>query len=329
MKRNEMSSRVLPLEPDNVFPGKFFGPNVERVPIRCDPLDESAGFLGIGRSPTFPLPQWRARDPYRTVFFDEGEGQTLVFVHGLGGNATHWEFVVRELVESYRVVGLDLVGCGWSLKPRVSSYGIEFLRDHLLDFLERRNIRRATLVGHSLGGAVSIAAALKRPDIVDSLALICAAGIAPLPAWMRIGSRALLHEKILYSFLMLGANFILGNVFVDNEDENRYVRWFRESSLRDAPGYPNLKDFVRVGMYLCRDAVQKDYSKQLRELDVPVLAVMGDHDKLTSMSSMLQHLDSIRRLRSVIISRCGHMPMIERPEETLFHLQRFLNKPPM
>ncbi len=60
-------------------------------PHDADPLDQSAGFLGVGRSLTFPFPQWRARDGHRTVFFDEGRGPAQVFVHGLGGKATHWE----------------------------------------------------------------------------------------------------------------------------------------------------------------------------------------------------------------------------------------------
>jgi len=311
-----------------VLPGRGAGGRAAQPAPGDEPLDETGPMPGLGRSPTFPLPQWRARDPYRTVYFDAGGGRPLVFVHGLGGNATNWEFIAAPLADRYRVAGLDLAGCGWSRKPDVR-YSVGLLRDHLLDFLERRAIRRATLVGHSLGGAVCVAAALARPDLVESLVLVCAACLVPLPAWMRVGSRALLDRRVLYSLLTLGTEFILSNVFVDREENNRYVRWFRRSSLRDEPGYPNLRDFARVGTHLCRSAVETDFSGDFKSLRVPVLAIVGNHDRLTDIPALLRHLDAVPRVRTVVIQRSGHMPMIERPEETLVHIERFLTDPPL
>lgn len=293
----------------------------------AEPLDEEHGFAGMGRSHTFPFRQWRDRDEYRTVFFDEGQGPPVVFVHGLGGNATHFEFLLTDLAKDHRVVGLDLVGCGWSRKPHVA-YTVELLRDHLLSFLDRRAIGRATLVGHSLGGAVCMAAALARPGQFDSLALLCAAGVAPLPRWMRAAAPWFLRRKVLLPTLALGSNFIVRNVFVDSAEQNCHVRWFRESALRDDPGYPNLRDFVRVCETLCRDVVTGDFSDQLASLHLPVLGIWGDADKLTCRSRVMRNLSRISRVRTVVLERCGHMPMIERPAETLFHLRRLLTSPP-
>jgi abhydrolase domain-containing protein 6 len=290
-------------------------------------LDESAGFLGMGRSLTFPYPQWRDGDPYRTVFFDEGQGHPVVLVHGLGANATHFEHVAERLISRYRVVGLDLVGCGWSRKPPIR-YTVEVLRDHLIAFLERRGIRRATLVGHSMGGTVVLATALARPSLVDSLVLICGAGVAPLPRYLSAAAPLALRRALLYPFLRYGAGFILDNVFVDPPEHNRYVRWFRESAMRDAPGYPNLDDFVRVCTTLCVDIAARDFSAELPSLRMPVLGLWGDHDKLTALTPVLRQLGRIPRVRTVVLPRCGHMPMVERPADTLFHLERFLRDPP-
>ena len=293
----------------------------------AEPLDETAGFLGLGRSLTFPFPQWRAHDEHRTVFCDEGEGRPIVLVHGLGANFTHYEHVATQLVDRYRVIGIDLVGCGWSAKPDVP-YTVELLRDHLIGFLERCGIRRATLVGHSMGGTVVLATALARPWLVDSLVLICGAGVAPLPRYMRAAAPFALRYPLLYPFLRYGAGFILDNVFVDHPDTNPYVRWFRESAMRDAPGYPNLAEFVRVCTTLCPDIAAHDYSAELPSLGMPVLGLWGDHDKLTAIGPVLRHLGRIPRIRTVVLPRCGHMPMVERPADTLFHLERFLAHPP-
>ena len=304
------------------------------APPRTLPGDElldakAAGFsLGMGRSRSFPFPQYRAKDPYRTVFFDVGEGpKTVVMIHGLGANATHFEPVAREMARNHRVIGIDLVGCGWSNKPDVP-YSVNLLRDHLLDFLDRRGVGRCNLVGHSMGGAVCLSAALKRPGQFDSLALICAAGVAPLPAWMRTSARYALRRQLLLPLLVMGHTFIIKNIFVTTARNNENVAWFKRSFARDALHMPNFRQWVRVCETLCKDLALHDYADQLQHLHMPVLALWGDHDKLTAVPSVMRSLDNIRQIRTVMLKDCGHMPMIEYPEQTTWHLERFLSTPP-
>jgi len=289
-------------------------------------LDQSGAMVSMGRSRTFPFPQWRADDPFGTVYFDEGRGRTVVFVHGLGGNITHWESLAPELARRHRVVGLDLVGCGASRKPH-RDYTVGLLRDHLLGFLADRGISRATLVGHSLGGAVCLSAALARPDLVDRMVLIGAPGLAPFPRWMRWGAPLVLREGLLFPALQVGANWILDNVFVESATVNPHVRHFRESSLRDDPGYPNLRDFARVSATLCRDAVGLDYRGALPDLKAPVLAIWGDADRLTALPGAMASFRLIPRVSTAVLKGCGHMPMIERPEVVLDLIRRFLVGP--
>ena len=69
-------------------------------------------------------------------------------------------------------------------------------------------------------------------------------------------------------------------------------------------------------------------SRHFATFPAPVLGLWGDHDKLTSFGQVLMNLGQIPRVRTVVVPRTGHMPMIERPAETLFHLQRFIENPP-
>jgi pimeloyl-ACP methyl ester carboxylesterase len=293
-----------------------------------EPLDESLGLMGMGRSTTFPFPQWRANDEFRTVYFDVGEGpQTLVLVHGLGANLTHWEYVAKYLARRYRVLGLDLPGCGASLKPR-RRYTLDLLRDHLLGFLDEHGVEHPTLVGHSLGGAVCLAATLERPGLAERLVLVGGACVARLPAWMRRGAPLFLHERLLYPTLRFGHNFILRNVFVDGPAENEFVRHFRQMALRDDLGFPHLHDFARVSATLCRDIVERDFSGQLPTLDIPILGIWGKADKLTPLSDVRASLARAPRSRLIVLERCGHMPMVERPHDVLYHVEQFLKNPP-
>lgn len=327
------SLRLLtPQRPDRPAPpaAPTAQPDARRAPRRRGPerLALGDGMVSMGRSPTFPFPQWRADDEWRTVYFDEGKGDPIVFVHGLGGNVTHWEYVARDLVRDHRVIGLDSVGAGASAKPS-GRYTVDRLRDHLLAFLDDRGLDRVTLVGHSLGGTVCLAAALARPRLARRLVLVGAAGLAPLPRWMRLGAPLVLHRHVLFPALQLSANFILDNCFVDHMDDNPYVSHFRRSSLRDAPGFPHLRAFARVSASLCRDVVQRDYGSRLGELGMPVLAIWGSADRLVALPGVTDALKGFRNARVTILERSGHLPMIERPAEVTAHLRQFLADHPV
>ncbi len=291
-----------------------------------DPLDLTLA-LGTGRSDRFPFPQWRAGDRFRTVYFDEGSGPALVLVHGLGGNATHWELVAGPLAEQHRVVALDLVGCGWSAKPQLD-YSVALLRDHLLQVCDDLDLVGATLVGHSLGGAVCAAAALRRPGHFRSLALVCPAGLVPTPRLLRLASTAVLRRRLLYPYFRYASAMALQSWFVDRARDNPDVRWFIDSTVSDAAGGENLKSMSRVTESLVPDLLRGETGRSLHALDLPVLALLTEADRLTNTRQARQALDRIPHVRRATLPACGHLPFVERPAQFLAHLRRFLADPP-
>lgn len=297
-----------------------------RLP-RAERIDGSGYALGSGRSLTFPFAQWRARDRQRTVFFDEGQGRPVVLVHGIGGNATHWEPLARELVADHRVIGLDLVGCGWSAKPRGLRYTIDVLCEHLLEFLASREVRDAVLVGHSLGAAVCVEAALRRRRGVAGLALICPAGVAPTRRWIRLATPLVARRGLLFPYLRYGGRIALGSLFVDRPRDNPNVEWFLRSTVRDEPRASNIREMARVSEQLTRDVVTRSYAPRLAELPFPVEVLQGAADPV--MRSVVELQRGLARLPTVsltVIERCGHLPWIERPRETLALLRGYLQR---
>ena len=138
--------------------------------------------LEAGRSPQRTL----ARDQVRLAFHESGRGAPpLVFLHGWGGDHTHFEQVLAHFVDRHQVLAPDLRGFGGSDQPP-AGYGVEELADDLVWLCEQRGIERAVLVGHSLGGAVALAAASRRPGLARGLVLCEPAIFFPTAALERI-----------------------------------------------------------------------------------------------------------------------------------------------
>lgn len=103
-------------------------------------------------------------------------GTPVVLIHGFGGDLNNWLFTQPALSETRRVIALDLPGHGGSSK-HVGSGDLAHLSAALLALLQALDIPAAHLVGHSLGGAVAIQAALAQPGIAASLTLLAPAGL--------------------------------------------------------------------------------------------------------------------------------------------------------
>jgi pimeloyl-ACP methyl ester carboxylesterase len=123
-------------------------------------------------------------------YYVRGRGDALVLVHGLGGAATNWSEMAGLLAERRRVVVPDLPGHGASGTPQAGS-DLGWFADAVVSCLEHERLSRVSVVGHSLGGAVALRLAFRRPDIVSALVLAAGAGISSTGLRARAGLRIL------------------------------------------------------------------------------------------------------------------------------------------
>jgi pimeloyl-ACP methyl ester carboxylesterase len=110
----------------------------------------------------------------RRVRYVDGGARTLpavVLLHGIGRDHAQWLPLASSLARHRRVVALDLPGFGMS-EPLRSAMRWEELADTVLDLVALLELGRVTLIGHSMGAAISIAAAADRPEFVERLVLI-------------------------------------------------------------------------------------------------------------------------------------------------------------
>ena len=112
-------------------------------------------------------------DGARLHYLDQGSGPAIVMIHGLAGQAKHFTHsLVDRLAADHRVIVVERPGSGWSDAAPGASHAIRAQAAVIAAFIRKLELQRPLVVGHSLGGAVSLALALDHPDVVGGLALI-------------------------------------------------------------------------------------------------------------------------------------------------------------
>ena len=244
---------------------------------------------------------WRADGPV--------DGPVLVPVHGLCESMRAWDLIAPELARTHRVISVDLLGFGDSPQAR-EGYEIEEQANALIETPALDGLQGATLVGHSMGGSVVVAAAEARPGLAGSLVLLN----APPTKESRTLSRA---ERALRTVVVGEAAW----TFMREKD--------RRAGLASAfaPGFPVPDVFVQdlgrtthsafsgASFALDRFLEQGPLARRLAALGLPTLVVFGIEDQRVDPGSLapFEHLPSVRVER---LDGVGHSPMWEAPERT-------------
>jgi pimeloyl-ACP methyl ester carboxylesterase len=217
-----------------------------------------------------------------------------------------------------RVIAVDLLGHGGSEKP-ASGYSIPNQAQLVAQALGRLGVRRATVVGHSLGGKVGVALAEQSPALVGRLVII---DTAPGSGY---GSLDLLARAALTPVI----GEALWRVKMD---------WSIRKGLEQAfaPGYDvpdQFIDDVKRMTYTSYDhshdaesyAEQSPLDARLRHLDLPLLVVFGAKDQIVDARKALSAYADIPGAQTALIQGAGHSPNVEDPVRTARVLLRFIN----
>ncbi len=242
---------------------------------------------------------------------------TVLLVHGLGDMAHRdWRTVIGPLATQFHVIALDLPGFGSSeaLRDGHSFAGL----DRMLDEVVRRRARggRAHVVGHSLGGAVSLNFAHRHPDRIDRLVLVNAAGILLMNLLAMTPDREALPEVGIASIdrVMRRVDAHVdswGRSVVGRIDHNIDLgSWFkRNPAIRDALIGPHTE--VDAAM----DLMEHDFSPAVHEVQAPTTLIWGRDDPTAPVRTGEVLAVRMAQARLQVMDQTGHMPMIERPAE--------------
>jgi pimeloyl-ACP methyl ester carboxylesterase len=292
--------------------------------------------LGLSRERPFgPTGQWlvpAGLEPRfltlagrRIRFVRKGSGPAIVLLHGFASSIYTWKDLLPVLARDYDVVALDLPGFGQSECP--SDLSFEEYPAVVVGLLDRLGLSRATLVGNSMGGAVAAVVAAGRPERVDRLILVDAAGFnleeknRPWPIRV-VGSPpvAAVLDRMPLRRLLVGVS--LRQVFFDDTlVTGERIDEYLEPMLRS--GTPQAIRSLLASRSLHPDDVQK----LLPRVAAPALILWGQQDEWIPVGDAARFAAALPGSRVVVLERCGHMPQEEHPADVARLIEDFLASP--
>jgi pyruvate dehydrogenase E2 component (dihydrolipoamide acetyltransferase) len=242
-----------------------------------------------------------------------GEGPPVVFIHGFGGDLYSWQFNQEALAENHVTYALDLPGHGGSSKDLGSGRAdVGALATAVLDFMDARQIAKAHLVGHSLGGAIALALALDHRERVASATLLSSAALGPEINMAYIdGFMQARRRKQLQPVLEM---LVADPAMVSREMIEEVLKYKRldgvEAALDRVAG-----DAFAGG----RQALE--LTGRLAGLSVPVQVIWGRKDQILPV----RHAEGLPAgVQVTVLDDAGHMPHMEKAAEVNQKLLAFI-----
>lgn len=234
---------------------------------------------------------------------DRGIGPAVLFIHGAGGTWRHWGLQLRDLEGAYRLA-LDLPGHGRSGKR-----GRRTIEEYAMvveEFVRALGLSPLTVVGHSMGGAITLLMALRDPEAVARLGLV------------GTGARLRVRQEILTGLQQPdpspAVRLIARWSYRPNAPEAQIAQAARELGATEPTIYH--------GDYVACDGF--DIMDRLAEIRQPALVLTGTEDTMTPPKYARYLAEHLPNATLRLVEEAGHMVMVEQPDAVTTALREFL-----
>lgn len=263
--------------------------------------------------------------------------QAIVLIHGLGDRGIlDWQRVIAELADNYHVIAIDLPGFGSSDKHQVQYAPAKYAQ--LVDWVVNRYAHESVIVvGHSMGGAVSLSYAHSYPGQLSRLILVDAAGILQRTVFIKHIAKV----PVTYDWLKAYQQNIPALDDFIRKMASKADGWTRSLlvNMDRMPDIPKLMMSSGLAQqYLYKDRstmnaalglVYEDFSAAVREVDVPTQIIWGEHDTVAPIRTGIVLAGLLPDAELHVIDEAGHVPMMDRFDDFMAVLTHSLENAPL
>ena len=264
----------------------------------------------------------------RLAYLEAGQGPPLLLIHGIAEAAWAWEVIIPALARHHRVIAPDLLGHGRSAKPR-GDYSLGNQATLMRDLMISLDIEHATLVGHSLGGGITMQFAYQYPERCERMVLVASGGLGQDVTFL------------LRSLGLPGADYV-APLFLSNTTRNMLLgtaRWLGRRGLKASPGQRAMwRSYAGLTEPATRDAfiatvraVVDPRGQRVSALErlylarsMPTLLIWGENDRVIPVSHAHSAHEEMPGSRLEIISGAGHFVQLEKPQRVAELILDFL-----
>jgi pimeloyl-ACP methyl ester carboxylesterase len=248
---------------------------------------------------------------YRIV----GEGPAVVLLHGFGGAGTRWERQYNN-IKDFQFIVPDLPGSGRS--EIIEDMSMEGLAESLFQLLQQLKVDICTMIGHSMGGYVTLAFVEKYPELIESYGLFHSTAFADTEE-KKAGRKKTIEFIKEHGVVAFLKNFVPG----------LYSDGFKQEHAREIENHltqVNTISQAAIISYLQSMIERPDRTNVLKQNKIPVLFVLGKNDSIIPFKDILA-LASMPEIAYIhVLEQSGHMGMIEEPEKSNQIINHFLLK---
>ncbi|HEV2579361.1 MAG TPA: alpha/beta hydrolase [Ktedonobacteraceae bacterium] len=254
-----------------------------------------------------------------TNYHEAGSGSPVILIHGSGPGVSawaNWQFAIPFLAQRLRVFAYDQLGFGYSEAAPNQSYSLKRWTDHLLNFMQAVGVRRAHLVGNSMGAAVALAAAVTQPEAVDRLVLMGAMGV-------RFNLKRGEGLDAVWGYTPSVENMRrLIDLFAYNPGRfptEQLAKLRYEASIR--PGAQEAFSSMFPEPRQKQVEALAAYEDHLSDVQNPTLIIHGREDRVIPIETSLKLINTLPNAQLHVFGHCGHWTQLE-PRDTFNRLVR-------
>lgn len=264
-------------------------------------------------------------DGCKLHYIDEGQGDTILFVHGTPSWSFDYRNMVKSMSQEYRCIAVDHIGFGLSDKPEAYDYSTRNHSRTLEAFISEKQLENITLVVHDFGGPIGLNVAIRHPEKIKRLVV--------LNSWLwsskddadYIRLRSILKSPLLpflYRYLNFSPRFILPQSFGEHKLSKQllkqYTRPFADSSQRNG-ALAFAKSLLND-----QDWFEELWNQRQAIADKPTLFVWGMKDPVIKPHYLDRFQQGFTNTSVVRLETSGHFPQEEQPELVTKALLAFL-----
>ena len=251
------------------------------------------------------------------IFYsDAGTGQAVVFLHGFCESHKLWNNIVPKLSHSFRIITIDMPGFGKTPLPE-NTFSLTDIATQIHDMLAGIGVQHPVIIGHSLGGYITLAYAKKFTGELKGFGLFHSSAYADVPE--KKESRTKLIDFIEKNGIVPFLGTFFPSLFYENrrEELGPIIKQLIEEAKSIAPRV--VQEYARA----MRD--REENIELLKTFSRPIMMIIGENDQSVPLEKSLEQSRLIQRPYILRLKETAHMGMYERPIETFNFLHNFLN----